>query len=93
MNKKTKETILAVVSGVSAIGGGMLANRVGCKIVGDNKIKNPIEAIGYIALMLGVAGFAGQTAHDVTEALLPDSTYEDDKADEEDETTKEGEGA
>lgn len=93
MEKKTKETITAVVTIVSTLGGGLFANRLGCKIVGDNKIKNPIEAIGYIALTLGVARFAGQTAHDVTEALLPDSKSEDDKADEEDETTKEGEGA
>lgn len=93
MEKKTKETITAVVTIVSTIGGGLFANRVGCKIVGDEKIKNPIEAIGYLATVVGVAGFAGQTAKNVTEALLQDSKSDDDKTDEEDETTEEETGA
>lgn len=94
MDNKTRETITAVVTIASTIGGGLFANRVGCKIVGDENIKNPIEAIGYLATVVGVAGFAGQTAKNITETLLSDSKSEDDKTDEtEDETTEEETGA
>lgn len=58
----TWRTIINVTAG---LGGIIVANRVGCKLYGNEKITNPVEAVGYIALLLAAAGVAANTTDDV----------------------------
>lgn len=63
----TWRTIVNVGAG---LGGIIVANRVGCKLYGDEKITNPIEAAGYIALLFAAAGVAANTMDDLVGGLI-----------------------
>lgn len=79
MKKETKKVVTAAVTAATTVGGWMFANRIGRKVMGDEKIGNPIEALGYIGLTLGAAGLAGNTAKTVMEAAI--TTDDEDEED------------
>lgn len=95
MKKETKKVVTAAVTVATTVGGWLFANRIGRKVVGDEKIGNPIEALGYIGLTLGAAGLAGNTAKTVMEAAITaDEESEEDSVLEVDESElSEDEGA
>lgn len=96
MTKETKKVVTAAVTMTTTVGGWLFANRIGRKVMGDEKIGNPIEALGYIGLTVGAAGFAGKTAKTAMDAAF--STYEEfeedsDVLDVDESDVNEGEGA
>lgn len=79
MTSETKKVVTAVVTVATTVGGWLFAHRIGRKVMGDEKIGNPIEALGYIGLTVGAAGLAGNTAKTVMEtALSTDEESEED---------------
>ena len=88
------KTWKVVINSMAGLGGIIIANKLGNKFYGDTKITNPVEAVGYFALLFAAGGVAMKGANDCIEgieAIRKAVTTEPKKEEEETETEPEEE--
>lgn len=86
----------AVIDVTAGVGGMIIANKLGNRFYGDEKITNPVEAVGYFALLFAAGGVAMKGANDCVEGIgaIRRVMAAEPKEEEETETeTKEEDGA
>lgn len=59
-----------VINATAGLGGIIIANKLGSKLYGDAKITNPVEAVGYFALLFAAGGVAMNGANDCIEGIM-----------------------
>jgi len=84
----------AVIDVTAGLGGMIIANKLGNRFYGDKKITDPVEAVGYFALLFAAGGVAMKGANDCVEgigAIRRVMATEPNKEEEETENKKEDE--
>lgn len=59
-----------IINATAGLGGIIIANKLGNKFYGDTKITNPVEAVGYFALLFAAGGVAMKGANDCIDGLM-----------------------
>lgn len=59
----------AIINATAGLGGMIIANKLGNRFYGDKKITNPVEAVGYFALLFAAGGVAMKGANDCIDGI------------------------